>query len=255
MKDIKAVVFDVDGTLLDEKAKLPKENVELLKWLKENGLTVFLATGRHPLEMPELSELNDYIEKAFLLNGSVVYNTSTGDWNKSVEVDSEKMVDMLLASENFKNNRTLRFMTNFEAKTFNVDQINEIKAYAKENSVKTMHINGDYEFIKGLTDEMKAYEVEENFFNGKDISGRTLDIYPYRARKIHAIENIIEEYGFKYSELLVCGDGMNDFDMLSAVEHSLTFENAYTEVKAISKYIAKSNNGSDLSNKVREILG
>lgn len=52
---IKAVFFDVDGTLLSHKTRqVPESAGQSLNKLKEIGIKIFLSTGRHSLELEEL---------------------------------------------------------------------------------------------------------------------------------------------------------------------------------------------------------
>ena len=45
---IKAVFFDVDGTLVSHKTKsVPQSAVNAVNVLREKGIKVFLSTGRH----------------------------------------------------------------------------------------------------------------------------------------------------------------------------------------------------------------
>ena len=49
---IKAVFFDIDGTLLDPKTKeMPQSTLQALHELHENGIKVFVATGRSPITL------------------------------------------------------------------------------------------------------------------------------------------------------------------------------------------------------------
>ena len=52
---IKAVFFDIDGTLLSHKTySVPDSTVRALEQLRERGVLTFIATGRH---LPELKKL------------------------------------------------------------------------------------------------------------------------------------------------------------------------------------------------------
>ena len=55
----KAVFFDIDGTLWDEKMQIPQSTKEALKRLRENGHYAFLCSGRSRsnIRSPRLLEL------------------------------------------------------------------------------------------------------------------------------------------------------------------------------------------------------
>ena len=65
---IKAIFFDVDGTLLSFKThRVPETALMALSELKKKGVKCFLATGRPPYQLDEISI--DNLE-AFILFGS-----------------------------------------------------------------------------------------------------------------------------------------------------------------------------------------
>ena len=50
----KAIFFDIDGTLWDDKQQIPDSTVEALRMLKENGHYLFLCSGRTRIFIPEI---------------------------------------------------------------------------------------------------------------------------------------------------------------------------------------------------------
>ncbi|HIU01930.1 MAG TPA: HAD hydrolase family protein [Candidatus Onthocola gallistercoris] len=61
---IKAVFFDVDGTLLSHKTRqVPDDTKQVLQKLREKGIKIFVSTGRHPVELSRLP-VNDVVCKA-----------------------------------------------------------------------------------------------------------------------------------------------------------------------------------------------
>ena len=45
-KNIKLIIFDVDGTLINDDRKLISENIEVIKKLRDKGIKVVLNSGR-----------------------------------------------------------------------------------------------------------------------------------------------------------------------------------------------------------------
>ena len=46
--EVKAVFFDIDGTLVNDRKSVLKSNKEAIKIVKEQGVIVGVATGRGP---------------------------------------------------------------------------------------------------------------------------------------------------------------------------------------------------------------
>ena len=72
---IKAIFFDIDGTLLSHKTmKVPESTKKALRLLKEQGILTFIATGRHISEMKDLPIDDLEFEGNITLNGQYCYN-------------------------------------------------------------------------------------------------------------------------------------------------------------------------------------
>ena len=61
MTKIKAIFFDIDGTIRSFKTKtIPENTKETLKKLREKGIKIFVATGRAPFHTKFLDDLLDF---------------------------------------------------------------------------------------------------------------------------------------------------------------------------------------------------
>jgi len=77
---IKAVFFDVDGTLVSHKSKsVPQSAKDAIERLREKGVKVLLSTGRH------IHELKDMPTNGIEFDGYVILNGQIGlDKNKKL---------------------------------------------------------------------------------------------------------------------------------------------------------------------------
>ena len=71
MKMIKAIFLDIDGTLISGKRpSIKKEVIEGLKQVRKKGIQLFIASGRHMLELEELKLVEQFdFDGYLLLNG------------------------------------------------------------------------------------------------------------------------------------------------------------------------------------------
>ncbi len=59
---IKAIFFDLDGTLLSHTTRcIPQDTVQALRKLRDKGIRIFMATGRHSLTRQEETGFEKYI--------------------------------------------------------------------------------------------------------------------------------------------------------------------------------------------------
>ncbi len=72
---IKAIFFDIDGTLLSHTTySVPESTKEALRLLKEKGILTFIATGRHLSEMRDLPIQDLEFDACITLNGQYCFN-------------------------------------------------------------------------------------------------------------------------------------------------------------------------------------
>ena len=74
-RQIRAIFFDIDGTLRDfETKRIPESTKEALRKAREAGILLFIATGRHKLEIEEENLLEDMEFDGYVtLNGQYCY--------------------------------------------------------------------------------------------------------------------------------------------------------------------------------------
>ena len=57
--EVKAVFFDIDGTLVNDRKSVLKSTKDAIKIVKEQGVLVGVATGRGPFFVKEMMEYFD----------------------------------------------------------------------------------------------------------------------------------------------------------------------------------------------------
>ena len=70
-KKIKALFFDIDGTLVSFKThKIPQSTVDALEQAKKNGVEVYISTGRPQLIINNLGQIEHLIDGYITTNGA-----------------------------------------------------------------------------------------------------------------------------------------------------------------------------------------
>lgn len=75
MKDIKIIMCDLDGTLLDENERLTTKTIQTMRRMKDKGYLFGLATGRPMCSVEKLMsqfKVNDVIDMVVALNGGYI---------------------------------------------------------------------------------------------------------------------------------------------------------------------------------------
>ena len=71
--EVKAVFFDIDGTLVNDSKSVLKSTKEAIKIVKEQGVLVGVATGRGPFFVKDLMDDLD-LDFAVTYNGQYIFN-------------------------------------------------------------------------------------------------------------------------------------------------------------------------------------
>jgi hydroxymethylpyrimidine pyrophosphatase-like HAD family hydrolase len=165
---IKAVFLDMDGTVISHKqGKVLESTKDAICQLRERGIKVFAATGRHILEMEELPVKGISFDGYVMLNGQIcldgekqlVYDfpIAAEDTKRMIAVFEEKKIPVMLVGQN-------RMYINF------VDE--KVRAAQKAISTavpKVGSYNGEnvYQFIV-YDSEGKVQQLMENLTDCKE---------------------------------------------------------------------------------------
>ena len=218
MTNIKAIFFDIDGTIRRFNTKtIPENTVNTLKKLREKGIKIFIATGRAPFHTTFLNDLLDFKFDGYItINGQYCYLES-----------GEVLNDKILSKDDIKN----------------------VLPYFKENNIACDFALLDGAFMNLKNSRVKwlvSEEEEEDFLtympNSKAARWTThfTDVIPKDGGKNTGIDAIISYFGIKLEETMAFGDGGNDIDMLKHAGIGIAMGNAGENVKEMADYITTS---------------
>lgn len=237
---IKAIFFDVDGTLLSYKTKIiPESTKRSLKKLKEKGIKIYIATGRHSSEMVNIPDMEVEFDGYITLNGQLCLD--------------EKME--YLYGKPFEREIVEKLVEIFEEKRFPIALVEEKDIYI--NLVNEAVKKAQYTVALDLPD-IREYrnaplyqaivyieeEVELNLARelpkGCKItrwSDDGIDIISDVGGKSNGIRAICENLGIEKDEIMAFGDADNDVDMIEYAGIGVVMGNAKEHIKQIGDYV------------------
>ncbi|WP_336664623.1 Cof-type HAD-IIB family hydrolase [Elizabethkingia meningoseptica] len=239
--DIKAVFFDIDGTLLSFKTHhVAASTEEAIRILKEKGIYVFVSTGRSYNDIGHIKYLN--------FDGFITYN---GGYciTKEGEVLFKKCINPndIQALLDYADANPLSFSLMSEHGNFIHDVTPEIAGmYAHLNlPVPPLVDLSNTDTVNVLQGNIFISAEEEPAFMDKvmpdSVASRWsplfADVNPKGQSKQVGIEVFCEHYGIDISQTMAFGDGGNDITMLKHVAVGVAMGNANPEVKEIADYI------------------
>jgi len=236
---IKAVFFDVDGTIYSHETKsVPESTLQALKKLREQGIQTFLATGRHFAELDRLLMGKIPFDGYVTLNGQLC-------------TDSEKNV---IYGNPVQGESAAYLLSAFSKKELPMLIVEKEKMYA--NLINEEVIRAQAEISTPLP-QLGDYTGETIYqficFGGKELEEQLarklpgckmtrwspygVDIISKTGGKAAGIRKMMEIYHLRQEEVLAFGDGENDIEMLEFVGTGVAMGNAEDEVKAIADYV------------------
>ncbi|MTI32296.1 Cof-type HAD-IIB family hydrolase [Xanthovirga aplysinae] len=265
MKDIQAVVIDLDGTLLNNNHEVTKFTKKVIRNIVERGIHLFIATGRHPVDVRHFCRKMGVETYLLCCNGGMVYN-------KKGELISTREIEGGISR------KLLNITTHPEVYT-NVYQ-NELWFAEQENeALNAMHIESGFECEIIEFEQMPNYTINKVFYyshNPLELAqletrlvqkfGDQLSIYPSSkvclevmpkgVNKGNSLSELFESLQIRRENVLAFGDGQNDIEMLGMVGKGLIMKNADSKlIEALPHLeIISSNNENGVAQYLSKVL-
>lgn len=236
---IKAIFFDIDGTLLSHKmGRIPESTILAIRELQKKGILIFTATGRCATELCDLPLDDITFDGYVLLNGQLCLDKNKNMYYGSPisSPDSETFAELFQS-------KTVPCLF-FTGDSMYINYIDErVKEIQKTISSPLPPI-GQYQGEKIY--QVDLYEDKENinkiFATLKHCkmdwwheSG--IDIFSEEGGKTAGIQKTMEHYHLLPEEIMAFGDGSNDREMLAYAGIGIAMGNASLEVQSYADYV------------------
>lgn len=238
---IKAVFFDIDGTLLSHKTNsVPDSARRALEALREKGILTFIATGRHLPELKKLRPLDGLRFDGYVtLNGQYCCNDE--GVISHCPIDRRDIATLLDYLKEHPHPCILvekdRMYINFHN-----DHVARVQAAIHSDMPELGDLDRGYTepiyqvilYMKESTLDQLPHmpNIKLTFWN---MGGA--DLIPASGGKAAGIARVLEHYGIDRSEAMAFGDGHNDVDMFSAVSIAVAMGNACKAAKKAAHHI------------------
>lgn len=281
---IKAIVTDMDGTLLNGDDQISERTKEILMQCQKNGICLVLASGRSYLRLePYVQELKMREYNGFLIeiNGMATQSLKKGS-RTIVSCLSREEINELF---DFIKKQGDEIQAYLDDGFFNY--IPEEMIEIKQQERKQRNLPDDYPWSGGAwtwNNDMRGGYPKQKRINeacetdaplnkiaalncpqkidelfsllikkyGKDYEivrtcPRIIEITAKGVTKGNALRRLMEENGWSDDEVIVFGDGENDVSMFEQVKTSVAMANAEEYVKQKASFITQSNKEEGLA--------
>jgi Cof subfamily protein (haloacid dehalogenase superfamily) len=253
MTDIKMVITDLDGTLLQNDHSISNEDLETLILLGNKGICRVAATGRNLYKVRRAITPSDPFDYVICSSGAGIV-----DWkdqkiiravNFSDKLTSALIVFLIEQNYNFKVSDC--FPDNHNFHWWNKKCCPELNRYIEIHS----KMGSASEIIEGATycssqillffqKNNRQFEIVRNELMGQfseisiiqttsplDDNWLWMEIFPKGISKANGIEEICKIKGIRQSQTLGIGNDFNDIEMLNYTHVSYVVQNAPEELK------------------------
>ena len=271
---IKLIASDMDGTLLNHNHKIPKENVELINYAKNQGIEFIVATGRAYYEaLPALNEENINCD-VISFNGGIVYDkngniisitpmlpkdlyytieilksfdisyqlyTKNTIYTTSIETDINAYIDLIRSNGYEPDVEHLRAEAQQKLDVGYITEVENIELYLNEKEnppIKIIAISND---ISKLENAAKLL-LENKSISVTSSGANNIEIMHKNATKGEALKEIAKIYGINLENAVAIGDNLNDQAMLDIVGYSVAMKNGNIKLKEQAKYVTEKTN-------------
>lgn len=264
--DIRLVVADLDGTLLDEHKQMPAGTFDLIRDLRAQGIAFAPASGRQWATVESMfAEAGDGLV-IIAENGAYVTNDRVevaahpfdplwvDDIVRKLQELPEEGVDLGIVVCGVKSawvERTDRpFLDQVEPYYRRLQITDDLLAIDDTIIKLAVHDFGDLEAVTA------PFLLEHCDPNPVAISGaHWVDVMAEGVNKGLAVRELQAAMGIDATQTMVFGDYLNDYEMLQAADWSFAMENAHPDILDIANYTAPPNHENGVITTVRAVLG
>jgi len=263
--EVKAVFFDIDGTLVNDRKSVLKSTKEAIKIVKEQGVLVGVATGRGPFFVKDLMDDLD-LDFAVTYNGQYIFNKDRVLFASPIDKGSLRQI-ISYAKANQKeiamgtrqdvvgsrimsfglsplSQLVSRFVPKFLTRTIS-NSFNRMVSKAvpqKEEDLLDLINQPVYQVLMLMTpEESNQAAIELDHLKFTRSNPFAADIINQGNSKLEGIRRVGKEYGFDLNQVMAFGDSDNDLEMLAGVGMSVAMGNGSSSVKEVAKHITTSN--------------
>lgn len=259
-KRIRLIGLDLDGTTLTTDKVLTPHTKEVLETCLKQGIQILPATGRVRTGIPEYLTKIEGIRYALLSNGASVVDLVTGEtvytnciaWERALEI-----LDLLEDYHTFYDVYALgggwceaRFYDHVEE--YNIDphiqklihtsrkKVKDLREWIRKNQAPVEKINM---FFAKEDERQRAFrelgEVPDILATCS--LGNNLEINHASCNKGDALIRLGEILHIPSQQIMACGDGNNDLEMIRQAGVGVAMENGEESLKKAADFITKSN--------------
>lgn len=269
--------LDLDGTIYTSDKTITSHTKEVLERASQKGILIIPTTGRAGTGIPEFFRTLKGMRYVVISNGASIIDLETGKtiYNNCIPVKDS--LELLQFAEQYHTFFEI-YMNGAgwcEARFYDHMEYYQIPAPVQGIIRKSMGrleegvdlhsfvrqknnpIEKIYLYFGDKNLREKAIEDFKKYSNIKVTSSipNNLEINAASCNKGEALIGLGKILGIKPDQIMACGDGDNDLEMIAMVGHGVAMGNAVDSVKQCAKYLTKTNNEEGAAFAIEQLCG
>lgn len=253
---IKLLCIDVDGTLLDSRKELPKENAEAVRYACQKGVAVAIASGRSVsgiepyLSMLGTGRLGVCLNGGLILCGEIIHRTVMEEPQVMRVIDlAERYGSQIFLSApgfNITNgNLSPKLQELIDNGSLRSDyrycrDFRELRKAAHEHRDEILKI-AIKEIDEANFAQMKQELLDLNLFHVAKSDTYFVDINIKGSSKGQGVAVLARHLNIPMEQVMCIGDNENDLEMVQMAGTGVAMGNAVGAVKQAASYVARDN--------------
>jgi Cof subfamily protein (haloacid dehalogenase superfamily) len=258
----KAVVFDLDGTVLNSKKEISKRNIKAISSLQSKNIHTIFATARPP-RVTSFKGFDKLSRDGYMVyyNGAYFKCTKTlDDCHFGIEpavaaevidyieaLDEDAVVTVEI-KDNLYGYKDIEYgVLDFMKKDYH-PEIVEMEFLKSQELTKILIADFDYpaELAERFAEELNIIVTD---------GGRLVQVMSSQVGKEIAIAAIARNLGITIKDIMCFGDDYNDLELFRAAGHSVAMGNAVDDLKEIASEVTLTNDEDGVAVVLERILG
>jgi len=235
LKNIKVVVSDLDGTLLNTEHRISDYTKSIFQELHNQNYLIVVATGRHHLDAMAIIEKLEVPVYLVSSNGARIhspekeelfsFNLDSDVVKAALNVEIDPEITVVLFKENvWQTNKVSEKLNAFQEKLNYRPELVDYKKLEDFGAIKIFFSCDNHEKLVKLKDAILE-NSSEHLHHAFSLP-TCLEFMDKAIDKAVAIETVLEKEGFTLEQVVSFGDGFNDVQMLSSSGKGLIMGNA-----------------------------
>lgn len=271
----RALVLDIDGTLLDEQEQLHPRTVNAIARAREAGVVVMLATGRSHHGTRDIARQLNLDMPAIVYNGAAVYGVLEDRllsqyWLPEQLVHAlleyAQATDLLLVvsredrqsvrNPSAQEQTLLRGYRNLQAVPFEQlprSEVLRVTVFSRRHADSAAL----YEEVRIASKGLPAYCTHFGLaalVGFRDSAAQVVDVQPQCEGKAEALHLLRERHGILPAQVVAVGDAGNDIPILQAAGLGVAMGNATPETKQAARRTIGTNETTALAELIEELF-